>query len=204
VIFFGGSYPGKISEKGPSPYGQSAIWTTTQRGYPVAAIPYMGNYVAEKDDGRPIIIPGKTQQAINAQGLLPNDNVNLIAYSAGTESALMYAQWRIENGQSVKSIVLLGPTFETSTTDFDDWSVIMDYLISQGVNIYILDDDIDVDQDIKNYQAPTCSSCGAYELQRDTLEHYSEHPTFAGGAFQGTNNSPEIKKDAYMWLRSPY
>lgn len=131
--------------------------------------------------------------------------MNLIAYSAGTESALMYAQWRLDNNQVVNSIVLLGPTFQTSSMNFNEpdggWSAVMDDLIEQGVNIYVLDDDLDEDIDIAGYQPPTCSSCGAYKMDRDAaLPHYSERPTALWGLLQGTNNSPRIKGNVYSWL----
>ena len=149
-------------------------------------------------------MPGKTQQALDAQGLLPDSNVNLIAYSAGTESALMYALWRLENGQEVNSIVLLGPTFETSNMNFDEpdggWSAVMDDLIEQGVNIYILDDGRRTNEDLPGYQPPTCNSCGAYEMERNRfLPHHSPYPNW----WQGTNNSVRLKNTVYSWLAEP-
>lgn len=166
-------------------------------------MPYPGTqYGVEKDDGRPSTVPGKTQQAINAQGLSVNESVDLIAYSAGTEAALMYAEWRLENGQDVNSVVLLGPTFETSSMGFDEpnggWSAVMDDLIEQGVNIYVLDDALDEDIDIAGHQPPTCSNCGVYHRQRDRLLHYSPF-----GWFEGTNNSQRIKNKVYSWLVKP-
>ena len=210
VIFFGGSDLRNINLPGPNPFDDTLIWTTDQAGSPVNVVPYPGSQYAEKDDGRPYVaVTGKTQQAINAQGLLPDDNVDLIAYSAGTESALMYAQWRLENGQDVNSIVLLGPTFETSSMTFDEpnggWSGVMDDLISQGVNIYILDDGDRPDEDIEGYQPPTGSNYGIYHRERDRLEHHSIFPNapFGLGWWQGTNNSPRIKNDVYSWLANP-
>lgn len=202
VIFFGGSYPTDINIAGPSPYDQARIWTKDQSGKRVHVIPYPGNQYGEKDDGRPSTVPGKTQQSIDAQGLLPDENVNLIAYSAGTESALMYALWRLENGQDVNSIVLLGPTFKTSSMNFDEpdggWGGVMDDLISQGVNIYVLDDDGREDVAV-GYKPPICSSCGTYERRRDDIKHYSRYPDW----IQGTNNSSRIKNDVYSWLVNP-
>jgi|CXWJ01.1.fsa_nt_gi hypothetical protein len=203
VIFFGGSYTTDINNPGPSPFVQSPLWTTDQAGRPVNLVPYPGSQKgAEKDDGRPSTVPGKTQQAINAQGLLVNESVDIIAYSAGTEASLMYAQWRLENGQGVNSVVLLGPTFVTSSMTFDEpnggWSGVMDDLIEQGVNIYVLDDSRREDEDSRDYLPPTCSSCGVYHRQRDKLDHYSYFDWF-----EGTNNSQRIKNTVYSWLVKP-
>jgi hypothetical protein len=143
--------------------------------------------------------------------LLSDADADLIAYSAGTESALMYAQWRLENGQDVNSIVLLGPTFETSSMTFDEpdggWDAVMDDLISQGVNIYVLDDGLDRNDTnpAVGYSAPACQGCGVFTYQQRQWRHYSEYPTapFGLGWFQGTNNKPSFKKEIYSWLASP-
>jgi RHS repeat-associated protein len=205
TIFFGGSNITDINKAGPSPYDDSPIWTTDQIGRNVSVVPYPGTQYL---DGGNVETYGKMQQSIDAQGLLPDSNVNLIAYSAGTESALMYAVWRLENGQDVNSIVLLGPTFETSSMNFDEpdggWSGVMDDLIEQGVNIYVLDDDRKEDVAV-GYQPPTCNNCGAYERLYDDINHHSTLPNFPLGLgwFQGTNNSPRIKNVVYSWLADP-
>lgn len=204
-IFFGGSYPTNINIPGPLPKKQSPMWTTDQSGSPLSVVPYPGNEYVENVDGKLIsIVPGKMQQAINAQGLLSDDNVNLIGYSSGTESALMYAEWRLENGQDVNSIVLLGPTFNTSEMGFDNpdggWGAVMDGLIEQGVNIYVFDDGLQ--QNVANgYVAPVGENFGVYLYVPRVIWHYSEHPKRPFG--QGTNNSPSLKKEIYSWLAKP-
>jgi RHS repeat-associated protein len=189
VIFFGGSNPIDATLKGPSPYSQSPIWTTNQNGEPITEIPYPGGESAKAD------------QASFAEGLLVDESVDLIGYSGGTEAALMYAVWRIENDQEVNSVTLLGPTFQTSTMNFSNpdggWSAILDTLLNNGVDVLVIDDGWNpFDQNAASTYEPPSSATGSWTYKHPWIDHYSEHPIH----LPGTNNNRELKRYVYYWM----
>jgi hypothetical protein len=128
IIIFGGSFgQAEILKPGPDPdLGEWNYyykpWTETPSGLEVPIsnmIKYPG-YVGGVQSGS----PGKPRQALDAQNrnLAPGLPVIIIGYSAGTESALMYARWRVNQGQLVRAVALLGPTFVSFNEDFVDQS----------------------------------------------------------------------------------
>ena len=192
VIFFGGSNPQNSKLKGPSPFVQSPVWTTGKNGEPIAEIPYPGGNSAKVD------------QASYAEGVLSNESVDLIGYSGGTESALMYATWRLKNDQKVNSVALLGPTFETSTMNFNEpdggWSVVIDNLLINGVDVYVLDDGRNIfDPNFHNaafsYKPPS-GATGSWKYDQRWMQHYSRYPNWD----LGTNNSKNLKQNVYNWV----
>ena len=189
VIFFGGSDPTDPEKKGPLPQHQSQMWTTDERGESIATIQYPGGETAKAD------------QAELARGYHPDETVDIIGYSGGTESALMYALWRLENGQPVNSAVLLGPTFETSTKNFDEpdggWSAVLDTLLNAGVDVYVLDDGSPWNKNEASKYKPPSTATGSWVYDdRWFLKHHSSHPRLR----RGTNNDEELKDEIYDWL----
>jgi hypothetical protein len=188
VIFFGGSDPDDPKEKGPSPYSQSPMWTTDESGDQIPSIQYPGGANAKAD------------QATSAQGIWSDDVVDIIGYSGGTESALMYALWRLDNGQDVDSIALLGPTFLTTQKDFDEpdggWAAVLDTLLNSGVDIYIFDDGAPWNPNPAFGYSPPSDASGRYEYEMSPMEHYSEHPRWN----PGTNNNKLFKQKTYEWM----
>ena len=153
TILFGGS-SGNISEPGPEVELQIPAWLVDGDGNIIPKdqlIRYDGNKV-------------RTAIFADKEKLLPDQSVILIGYSAGTESALIYARLRLEKGQMVDTIVLLGPTFEARIDgdilfptgngqtlfvfgdsnergrELNDWWDYFDYFQCQGVNILVIDD----------------------------------------------------------------
>jgi pimeloyl-ACP methyl ester carboxylesterase len=138
VLLFCGSRGGKqIRKPGPKCPGQVPAWKDNPHGY----------------DTHPVQYPGsKYQQAQDAAALNLPDNIPLIlvCYSAGTEACLMYANDRLNNGGSVQSIVLLGPTFTGANTlggssiGFNSpnggWAAYMDNILENGTDIVVVDD----------------------------------------------------------------
>lgn len=189
VIFFGGSDPKDPQIRGPLPQHQSQMWMTDQKGEPIVTIRYPGGENAKAD------------QAKLAQGNQPNKAVDIIGYSAGTESALMYAMWRLEKGQKVDSVVLLGPTFVTTTKRFNEpnggWSAVLDTLLSKGVDVYVLDDGRNLfDKNSASKYKPPSTATGSWTYAQRPIEHFSKRPKLS----QGTNNNPKVKNEVYNWL----
>ena len=120
TLLLGGSFDNNSIEKpGPNPLTQLPAWIIDDSNKPVIPISYPGD---------------KSQQAEDSRGYATSKDVVIIGYSAGTESALMAARWRLEHGQNVKAVVLLGATYLASSEDerlldfgspdglFNDWA----------------------------------------------------------------------------------
>lgn len=126
IIVFGGSKAGRIKEQGWEVPESVGMWVTDNNGVLYEGSEYAGNRIFEgnlkrypgyANIGQPDERAGKAIQAESARGISPCDSVILIGYSAGTESSLMYAKWRVEQRQNVKAVVLLGPTFGSYDED---------------------------------------------------------------------------------------
>jgi pimeloyl-ACP methyl ester carboxylesterase len=129
----------------------------------------------------------------------------LIGYSSGTESALMYARMRLESGGKVQSIVLLGATFDGSDKDgrlylgtvggdFDDWASYMDYALSKGTDVLVVDDWPFGDTNAANIGLGENTS-GTYAYKYALAPHYSGYPV-------GSNNDPVLKWSVYKWIHA--
>ena len=219
IILFGGSntYTGIVSE-GPALDNQMNKWTTDRNDNPIPQsnwVRYPG-YGNSKIDGK--YLSGKALQAEDARAISNPCNVIIIAYSAGTESALMYARWRLSQGQSVRAIALLGPTFEsfnetqdprmenrdkpetirlyfgtTDTLKYDDWADYISYLLLNNVDILVWDDN---GNKATNYTKPGGAG-GSYERwSRTNYIHWGP------GGNQYTNDSDTAKKEVYDWIYS--
>jgi hypothetical protein len=198
VIIFGGSYPDDITIAGPEVTDQMPAWITDQNGNPIP-------------ESNLVQYPGsKFQQAENAKGLTLNSPARLICYSSGTESCLIYAQWRISQGLGVEDVVLLGPTFSgantedgpviefgTSGGELDDWASYMDYLLVNGTDVLVVDDGVRVSQgaEASAYRSSE-NATGAFNYLRIHQAHYE-----LGGYFQSaTNNKVSFKMQVYLWM----
>lgn len=216
IIVFGGSYVGNIKAHGPALSQQIPKWTTDRNGIPIAEDNLI-SYPGYGDN-----ISGKALQAENARRVVAPCDVILIAYSAGTESALMYAKWRVSQGLPVRAIALLGPTFTSynetqnpddpnniplvfGTTPFDekgfldentlvynDWSDYVSYLLLKNVDILVWDDAGDK---AVGYTKPA-NATGSFErLHRTNYTHF-------GTGNNSTNDSDIAKKEVYDWIYS--
>jgi hypothetical protein len=117
----------------------------------------------------------------------------------------MYARWRISNGQPVKSVVLLGPTFTASnesgnlldsygTPDgqFNDWADYVQHLSDANVNVLIVDDGASGStKDGASY----AGSVGVVQYEKIGLIHNSIDPNVPG-----SNNSEQLKSQIYNWV----
>ena len=120
----------------------------------------------------------------------------------------MYARWRIDNGQAVNAVVLLGPTFvsyrendpvDGNPTKYDGWKIYMNYLIQNGVDILVVSDGPD-SQYAKGFTpspAQSGQSLGNYEY----MEPFPGEPHYSAYG-RGTNNNAELKQLVYNWIFS--
>jgi RHS repeat-associated protein len=197
IMVFGGSNLENINEPGPDVPIQMPVWITDQNG----------NLISTRAQIR---YPGsKSAQANSAKGLSEQSDVVLICYSAGTESCLMYAKWRMEHNQGVEAVVLLGPTFKSvnenganlsfTEPDGGGWSAYIDILLVNGADVYVLDDGplYQSGNDASTYSPPT-NSTGSFTYQRSYIPHHGDSNGFF--TFFGTNDSGYIKSLIYYWL----
>lgn len=78
-------------------------------------------YLGFEDKGNSNPISGKARQARDAQSVGASCDAIIIGYSAGTEAALMYARWRVNQGYGVRAVVLLGPTYVSFHETQNPW-----------------------------------------------------------------------------------
>jgi hypothetical protein len=215
VVFCGSLGSARMKEKGPEctdPF--LAAWNPNKFGFPVYPS-WGGNliqYTGYKDDQK----NGKYMQFRNAQSnniILGNAPI-IIGYSVGAEPALMYTRDVIRQGGTVKSVVLLDPTFTGiddglgHDTNFNDWKAYMDEIIVSGTSILVIDDNgtdpnhIYINEDAKNYIKPD-EAKGHYLYEYRPYLHASDPlPWITPEAT--TNLSSELAAWAYSWAQNPY
>lgn len=146
---------------------------------------------------------GTEQQAYDAHGIASNVPVNLICYSAGAESCLLYAQWRIDNGQPVNAVVLIGPTFGGENNDsFDDWSGYLDSIIKGGADILVIDDRAHWGEQARDYRAPVTSTGGIFFYDYWDLNHVTR--TDALGDQKASNLNTDLVAWVLDWITNPH
>lgn len=205
TLLLSGSY-GTGQENNPGPgesesYGMS-IWLDDL----VIPIQYPGS---EYDEFGYLKITAKYKQSINARGKADAASAILICYSGGTESCLMHAKWRIENGYPVASVVLLGPTFEATNENggilqfglpdndgnLDDWADYIQYIDqNSNANVLVVNDGVDSATDASPSNCPSCSNILTYV--NTGLIHYGRD----GAGDSATNTSPAVKESVYNWV----
>ena len=225
IIVFGGSDSSKgIQFANPWIYDSIGQWASDDQSNWIAEenlIPYPG-YLNEDLHQK----AGKSRQYEDAiaRNLSPCDDVIIIGYSAGTESALMYAKWRIENNMSqrINAVVLLGPTFGsknetglgeiltfgrteintdgTPKLDYDDWADYITKLLLSGVYVHVF-------ADSGTYQYPDQAD-RAEKYQEEYLQIKDISKKYKFDNQQGVNhlsatiNDPVHKTDIYNDIRT--
>jgi hypothetical protein len=119
----------------------------------------------------------------------------------------MYANWRIENGQGVGSVVLLGPTFDAYNEQgdhldtFEEWSPYIANLLDEDVDVLVINDGLDLDAlvpllDMNPAKAnPNANGTGTYTYWNVFIDHND-----FGRVHTGTNNSVWLRDDVYNWI----
>jgi hypothetical protein len=199
-IFFGGSWgQDRITERGPNPAEQTPVWNETAD----VVIQYPGS---------------KTEHAkmVNIDDYA-NTNLIVIGYSAGADSALIfaYAYWQEQQKQGflgrITDIAVLGGTMTGNLIDggnlATEWPHILNTLLGWGTDIYVLND---IDQagtggEASGYSAPSGATGEFwYDDQSDpsTGQEHWQGPW--GGPISysstGTNNSPAFRDKVMSWF----
>ncbi|NIT61334.1 MAG: hypothetical protein GWN00_35550, partial [Aliifodinibius sp.] len=196
VLLFGGIGPGGLNEPGPEPADQ---------------LPHFNQIATE-----PVNYPGeggKEQQALNVTGTYPSENKELliIGYSAGADAAMIYAKLFMDtHPEKIEAVVLLAPTMSGSTANTlggkleDHWKLILDELLLDGTDIYLLDDahtQEAVAPPSYGYSPPGTipGETGDYHyVNQDWRLHYD--PTSCCG--DATNNSIQVRDQVVSWYNS--
>lgn len=175
-----------MNNPGPDPYKVNKVWADSATE--VEPFPGGANGV------------GKQKQAdaidINAY---KDVNLILIGYSAGGDSALIFAdkyrKYPQENNGigKITDIAVLGGTMTGNMTDsgtlLETWPVVLDNLLLWGTDIYILRDDANFGDKASVYSAPVGAS-GTF--------FYDDRPNQSHTTF--TNNSESYKNEVYNWF----
>jgi LysM repeat protein len=184
LLFSGGDGGPNLDNPGPLASDQTFAWL--QDVYS-ASIPedqwvqYPG--VKRDKDGNPIPPYDKHHQVLMGLEKDTGDkDLNLIGYSAGADTCLMYAYEQVKKGKKVKTMILLDPSMTGDTVDgrkldgiyngdkkpLKDplWKIMLDEIIKSGTDVIIVDDPEDDKRDPEGkligpaeyYQAPVGES----------------------------------------------
>ena len=199
IVLFGGSLgTGNLDLAGPSPECQTPVWSDIADfvvGYPGTQTPDPTTQFT-----------GKRLQALNAGQVMPN--TLLIGYSAGADSALIYAYDNRATG-NIKGVVLLdgeldgtrsdgrrmgcGPN-ETQCINNGDsqvWREMLDAVLQSGITVYFLDDKAGGGASkVADYQQPNGSLGRFIYDPRLSVEHLDSGLSGLRGG--GTNNNEDI------------
>lgn len=199
IVLFGGSQgTGNLDLAGPSPECQTPVWSDIADfvvGYPGTQTPDPTTQFT-----------GKRLQALNAGQVMPN--TLLIGYSAGADSALIYAYDNRATG-NIKGVVLLdgeldgtrsdgrrmgcGPN-ETQCINNGDsqvWREMLDAVLQSGITVYFLDDKAGGGASkVADYQQPNGSLGRFIYDPRLSVEHLDNGLSGLRGV--GTNNNEDI------------
>lgn len=187
ILFFGGSYVGRITEQGPLPSEQT---------------PRYADFASEV-----VRYPGSKQVQADAANKYDEDLL-IIGYSSGADTALIYADMHMrahpeqKGNWSIVGVALLGPTMSGTMAGGGNldvqWERIMDELILGGTNIYWVDDDTLPESEFTNYQPPSSCIGVLNKVRRNDLMHYSD--TIG----KGTNNNVDLFNDILNWFGVPH
>ena len=199
------------------------MWTIDNDGHKIYdenLIPYPGYKNQDRLDKA-----GKAIQQEMAHGKAPCENVIIIGYSAGAESALMYAKWRLEQVplQPVRAVVLLGPVFGsfnetgfppllifgTTTADEidnsghiqnpNDWADYITILLMANASVYVFADDGTQEQ------AGAAQNYGNSYQNINGIKgsyYYDSQPNVSHTNPGGTKTEETYKKRIYDWINS--
>jgi RHS repeat-associated protein len=209
VIFSGTSGDAELPGPGAPTYDMPA-WTPPGQ----KVIPYIGNQPGFDENGNPITLYAKSAQAHSARGIYPNTSINLICYSGGVESCLMYAVWRIQNNQAVNRITLLGPPFngrneqgqkietlgnpDYADKNWEDWADYLEYIAKEGsAEILILEDGASGAVP-ESFQCQLCIDQNLYITDNTGLLHNHWGDENAGDT--ATTTSTTLRNAVIDWL----
>jgi len=149
-----------------------------------------------------------------------DDRLVVIGYSAGADAALMFAdKYRTQNNGTgiITDIALLGGTMSGTMPDGRDlaneWRKVLDNLLLEGTDVYILDDRACGGHEAMGYTPPPAST-GTFHFEYRTIwddcsnEAKAQDPTgqehwdggLSGNLGIGTNNSVAFKNEVYAWF----
>jgi LysM repeat protein len=184
TLLFSGGDGRDIDNPGLAANKQTFAWLLDVNGASIPEEQWVQYPGVERDeDDNPIPPYGKHHQVLMGLEKDPGDkDLNLIGYSAGADSCLMYAYEQVQKGKKVKTMILLDPSMTGVTIDgrkleyiyngdkkpLKDplWKIMLDEIIKRGTDVIIVDDpeayEIDPDGKLdgpaENYQAPVGES----------------------------------------------
>ena len=192
IIVLGGSYTtDRINEPGPDPSIQTPHFAAAAT---IEPIQYPGSKQTQANN---------THNEVNANNI--DGDLLIIGYSAGADSALIYADRYMrehpeeKDDWGITGIALLGPTMsgtmnEGGTLDAQ-WERIMNDLLAGGTNVYWLDDDTKDSPEFRSYQAPSCNGV----LKKDRRPEQVHYDKKNSGL--GTNDSLTFSQEVLNWFQ---
>lgn len=170
--------------------------------------PYIGS--SYLDDGFTVDVTAKQNQANSVTGY-ENHDIDAIGYSGGADSALMFADSFQQNNVGtgrITGLALLEGTMSGGMSGGlrleSEWGAMLDRLLLDGVNIYILNDggnDVGEWPQVASYTPPS-GATGTY-----CYDPRPDQPHWDGGLSGqvgiGTNNSAEYRDFVMGWLNNP-
>jgi pimeloyl-ACP methyl ester carboxylesterase len=204
VLFFAGSMGNDPHARGPEPEDQTPVWVDGRVFQIDEIAEYVGTLFAS--DGTTVITPAKTRQVEQITGDYSIDNIILIGYSGGGDSAIMWANQYISNPANtgrITDLVLLGPTVSGTMPDkrqlIDYWQQILGNLVAGGTDVLLLDDAAQGDQNWYSVIQPTNPGAGTYYVDVQTDRNHIE-TALPGNAGTGTNNDPTLVQEIWNWI----
>jgi hypothetical protein len=197
TIFFGGSWDqSRINEPGPDPAFQTNAWHQIAN----ESIPYPGN---KQEHARSVNISAYA-----------NSDLVVIGYSAGADSALIfaYAYWEEQQKQGfpgrITGIAILGGTMTGPLVNGGNleerWPDILNTLILWGTDVYVLNDSTRTSSQVAGYSAPSAQNAGRFWYDDQPQQEHWSGPWSTEISYlnNGTNNSPSYRDKVLDWLGS--
>jgi hypothetical protein len=189
IIVFCGSNGNNLEDEGPDPKDQIPAWINDI----TEVIQYKGG------------IGGKAGQANTANiNNYSSSSVFIIGFSSGADAGLMFAEKFIREKNrnvTVKGIALLAGTMTGKMSDGRDlsqeWRGILDNLLINGVDVYIVDDKASFGDEASSYTPPDGATGSFFFDSRPSQEHWQ-----GGYPGTGTNNSPSFRDYVFNWFAS--
>jgi hypothetical protein len=194
ILVFGGSNGVDITQPfDPIAIGlpeQIPAWVNDQTDYDVTeVIRYTGS---------------KRTHALAVSQDYKDADILLIGFSAGADSAIMYAYDYVLNNVGcgrIRGVASLGGTMSGVMIDNmsnlqDVRTQVVDQLLLSGVDLYFLDDSAAGGDELANYTAPP--AIGSFQfVSRVSQEHWQ-----GGYPGTGTNNSDIFRQEVLNWFQS--
>jgi len=204
VIYFGGSNP------------TAGITTPTDEPFARRQAAFLS---ASADQIIPYTGTSKLTHAQTALGVVSGqDNLIIIGYSAGADSALifsdLYREEKIQNRASgnLTGLALLGPTLDggigqsqtlrTESEGLPQWQRILNSLLGDGTRVLVLDDEFEPGRESAkpNWSAYTPENSNYCYVRRSDLKHYVD-PSLDATTNPGTNNNSQLPSQILDFLR---